>query len=59
MKMITRSENGKLKLNALDAEIFFSDLMYMANNANELDFIKDNLVGIIENMYDERFEELA
>jgi hypothetical protein len=56
--MITRSENGKLKLNSLDAEIFFGDLLYLANTVNELDFIKDNLVGIIENIYEERLEEL-
>jgi hypothetical protein len=57
--MLTRNENGKLKLNTLDAEIFFGDLLYKAKNESELEFIKDNLVGIIENIYEEVLDNIS
>lgn len=56
--MLVRKESGKLGFSELEANIFFSSLFAMCQNQHEIDWVRENLQGSIENMADERSEEL-
>lgn len=57
--MLERTENGKLKMNTLDLDIFYSGLFEKCNNERELDWLQEQLQGCLENKADERREELS
>jgi hypothetical protein len=56
--MLRRNQDGKLRLNSLDFEIFIGDLFQQCENESEIGWLKDNLIPVIEGTADERIEEL-
>lgn len=56
--MIERGRDGKLRVDALDAEIFFGDLFEKCESVREVDWVKEQLMGVIEVASEERVYEL-
>lgn len=56
--MVERKENGKLAFKSLDFEIFIGDIYEQCNTESEINFIMENMQGIVESLAEERLEEL-
>jgi len=55
--MLSR-ENGKLKLNSLDLEIFIGDLFAKCNTEKEINWLEEQLQLMIECLAEERINEI-
>ena len=58
MSILTRTKEGKLQISCLDLEIMLGDLFASCKTEKELDFVRDNLEGATEKIYDERLDEI-
>lgn len=55
--MLSR-ENGKLKLDSLDMEIFIGDLFAKCNKEKEINWLEEQLQSMIEYLAEERMNEI-
>lgn len=55
--MISRNEKGKLVVHSLDMEIFFGELFEKCQTAHEVEWVQNELTGIIDLVADERLDE--
>lgn len=58
MTLFSRTENGKLFVSTLDLQIFFGELFTLAKDESEVDFILENIQGVVELVSEERMEKL-
>lgn len=56
--MLNRNNNGKLVLKTLDFQIMIGDMFVQCDDEGEVDFLQENLTGIIENLAEERKDEI-
>ncbi len=57
LNILNRSEDGKLKINTLNLQIFFGDLFEICNSEKEINFVLSNIVECAECIADEIMEE--
>lgn len=57
LNILNRNENGKLKINTLDLQIFFGDLFEICNSEEEINFVLNNIIECAECIADEIMEE--
>lgn len=58
MTIVERIENGNLKINTLDLQILIGDMFELCKNEHEVEFISENIIGTVENISEERLEEI-
>lgn len=56
--MLKRIENGRLKLNGLELEVFIDDLFQKCNTTKEIEWINDELNSMLDVCYERRIEEI-
>jgi hypothetical protein len=56
--MITRNKDGGIKINILDVQILFDDLLDIAKNEEEVDFIFDTLQEYLEICREDKIDSL-
>ena len=52
--MISRNEKGKLVIQSLDMEIFIGELFEKCQTEHEVEWVQNELTGMIDLMADER-----
>lgn len=55
---IEKTESGRICLGTLSLEIFIGEIFEVCDNEEQIEFVKENLIDIIECVADERLEEL-
>ena len=55
---IEKTENGRICLGTLSLEIFIGEIFEVCDNEEQIEFVKENLIDIIECVADERTEEI-
>ena len=56
--MLERNEKGKLVFKSLDMEIFIGDLFEQCKTEHEVQWLQEQLQGIIECCADEQLEDI-
>jgi hypothetical protein len=55
---IEKTKSGRICLGTLSLEIFIGEIFEVCDNEEQIEFVKENLIDIIECVADERLEEL-
>jgi len=56
--MISRNEKGKLVIQSLDMEIFIGELFEKCQTEHEVEWVQNEITGIIDLIADERLNEI-
>ena len=56
--MITRNENGKIVLQALDMQIFLGELFEKCQTEHEVEWVQYELTSMVDLIADERLDEI-
>ena len=58
MKLIARNDNGKLYIDTLGLDVMFGDLFDNCKTESEIEFVKDAIIGSVENVAEDFLDEL-
>ena len=55
--MLDRREDGKLRLNSLDLQIFLGDIFVKCKNEHEVEWLQEQVSSCVEGIAEERLNE--
>jgi|BioPla2DNA2_1021312.scaffolds.fasta_scaffold102973_3 hypothetical protein len=56
--MLERNEKGNLSIEYVSLQIFFGDLFAFCETEKEVEWLEEQIIGIAENMAEERLEDI-